>query len=324
MRKNIKFKSLSHSEGRAGAIGEASRRSAALRRWTSQAYGNAVTTMFEAGKWSVGTPWLVRFRDAAQPAARLICFPFGGGSAAYFARWARRIGNDVDLVAVQYPGRCSRASEPGFENFELLVDAAVDAIAPLLDDGKVIFFGHSFGALVAFEAAHRLCERGLSLPDHLFVSACEGPSVTGVKGGLFDDEELKDLIRRLGGLTEEAMADESVLSAVIPGFRVDLAALGTWLYRHRTPLPISIAAMGGTEDPVCSIDNLAAWRQETSDRFACHLFSGGHFYLNDHGDAVLCMIMNAVGLELPDTVVRQGNSIPHMRKAIQPADGARP
>ncbi|MCF3639297.1 thioesterase domain-containing protein, partial [Rhizobium sp. TRM95111] len=51
--------------------------------------------------------WLVRFTSPAGCAVHLVCFPFGGGSAAYFARWAWRLDGLVDVIAIQYPGRCS-------------------------------------------------------------------------------------------------------------------------------------------------------------------------------------------------------------------------
>lgn len=255
--------------------------------------------MFEVNERSVDTSWLVRFRDAREPVARLVCFPFGGGSAAYFARWAWRLDETVDLVAIQYPGRCSRISEPAFTDFDGLVEEATSAIAPLLYSTSVIFFGHSFGALVAFEVAHRLCQRGLPMPAQIFVSAHLAPAM-GRKGDYpLSDEGLRDLIVRLGGMTEQAIASEDLMAPILPGLRADLSVLGTWQYKQRIPLPTPITALGGTDDPECPVEQLDAWEQETTGGFARHSFVGGHFYLNDHDDTVLSAVLNSVGLELP-------------------------
>ncbi|SFU22097.1 Surfactin synthase thioesterase subunit [Mesorhizobium sp. YR577] len=259
-----------------------------------------MATMSELSERFVDSPWLVRFRNVVEPEARIVCFPFGGGSAAYFARWAWRAGDTVDLVAVQYPGRCSRASEPALVDFSVLVDSAARAIVPLLDHGKVVFFGHSFGALVAFEVAHLLSERGLNPPQHLFVSARGAPGDDqGNACSELGEEDLRALVRRLDGMSEEAMADERLMASVIPALRADLMALGTWHYKLRPPLAMPVTAMGGSEDRDCRVECLDVWKKETSSKFTRRVFSGGHFYLNRHSDAVLGMLLDTAGLELP-------------------------
>lgn len=284
-----------------------------------------MATMSELSERFADSPWLVRFRDVVEPEACIICFPFGGGSAAYFARWAWRMSDAADLIAVQYPGRCSRASEPALVDFSLLAEGAARAIAPLLDHGNVVFFGHSFGALVAYEVAHLLSERGVNPPRHLFVSARGAPGDDRVNADSeLGDDELHALVRRLDGMSEEAMADERLMASIIPALRTDLLALGTWHYKPRPRLAMPVTAIGGSEDRDCPIEWLDDWKKETSGKFTRRVFSGGHFYLNRHNDAVLGMLLDAAGLELPRPRPRRVVPAFTREKLRQASGGARP
>ncbi|RKH39255.1 thioesterase, partial [Corallococcus sp. AB050B] len=97
---------------------------------------------------------------------RLFCFPHSGGSVGEYVRWADLLP-DLEVWGVQFPGRGARAEEAPFTRLNELVDALVRAV----DFGaSFAFFGHSLGALVAFETARRLRDLGRTPPDALFLS----------------------------------------------------------------------------------------------------------------------------------------------------------
>ena len=114
-------------------------------------------------------------RPAPLAQACAFCFPHAGGAASVFRGWPQYTGGELEIYAAQLPGRATRQSEPPITDFDALTDAAVRDILPLLGRPFVLF-GHSMGALVAFEAAHRLRELNLEPPVHLFVSGEPAPT----------------------------------------------------------------------------------------------------------------------------------------------------
>ncbi|MEV0538159.1 alpha/beta fold hydrolase, partial [Kitasatospora sp. NPDC050463] len=118
--------------------------------------------------------WLRRFHPGPEGGPRLVCFPHAGGSAPYFHPVSRDLSPVLDVLAVQYPGRQERRHEPRITDIADLADALMAEIGPLADR-PLAFFGHSMGAVVAFEVALRLRERGVT-PVALFASGRRAPS----------------------------------------------------------------------------------------------------------------------------------------------------
>ena len=47
--------------------------------------------------------WFIRPQPKRAPAARLICLPYAGGSAATYVPWAKSLPAEVELIALQPP-----------------------------------------------------------------------------------------------------------------------------------------------------------------------------------------------------------------------------
>ncbi|WP_250279849.1 thioesterase domain-containing protein [Frankia sp. Cppng1_Ct_nod] len=127
--------------------------------------------------------WLRRIRPASNATHRLVCFPHAGGSASFF-RWIfQMLPTTTEVLGVQYPGRQDRRSEPLIPTISGLADQVHEVLGSRLDR-PTAFFGHSMGAVVAFEVARRLTASGPGRrggPGHggapavLFVSGCQAP-----------------------------------------------------------------------------------------------------------------------------------------------------
>src|SRR5262245_27618913 len=118
--------------------------------------------------------WIVRFGQRPHARMRLFCFPYAGSGASVYRAWPEQLPPDVELCAVQMPGREGRYAEPLLTDVHALTPPLCAGIAPYLDR-PFAFFGHSLGALVAYETTVRLArEQGLS-PAMLFVSGHRAP-----------------------------------------------------------------------------------------------------------------------------------------------------
>lgn len=221
---------------------------------------------------------------------RLICFPHAGAGASAFADWASLMPPEIELAAVQLPGRQNRIAEEPFSAAEPLVKVLVHALGPVLD-GSFSFFGHSSGAALAYELAWALRARGRQGPRHLFLSAQPAPGVTGVRR-LYDlpDEEFLVEVLALGGVDPELSRDKDAIACLLPLLRADF---GLWERHHtvpKSPLDCSITVLCGKSDRRGPPEAMAQWRACTTEDFSIRTFPGGHFYFLDSLTEVASLI----------------------------------
>ena len=247
---------------------------------------------------ATGADWLYPLSN--RPAARLclVCFPYAGGSATIFRPWAAALGPDVDVWAMAPPGRATRMREPAVGRMAPIASAVASELE-LLMDRPLAFFGHSLGALVAFEVARELRRRGRRGPVHLFVSAARAPHQQ-----LFDepihalpDDAFMEKIRGLNGTPAVVLDNRELMELLLPALRADFAVGETYSYAIEPPLALPISAFGAHGDEHVAVDQLEGWYRHTRSSFALRMFEGDHFFLHTAQDALL----ERVGRELART-----------------------
>lgn len=225
--------------------------------------------------------WTRRLVAAPNSAFRLVCFPYAGGSASYFRPLAIALAPHVETLAVQYPGRQDRRAEAPLESVGRLADAVCEALRGL-PPRPFALFGHSLGALVAFEAARRLEAAGVH-PAHLFASAASAPSVLRAPTvHLADDRTLIAALGALGGTDRSRLAAAPFRALSLPAVRADYRAVARYRPEPGARVGCPLTVLVGSEDPVVVPDDAAAWRDHTTAGVAHHTFDGGHFYLDRH------------------------------------------
>ncbi len=197
-----------------------------------------------------------------------------------YRSWSAALPSEVEVCAVQLPGRGARLREAPFTAMEPLADALAEELHAELDLPMVIF-GHSLGSVVGFEVAARL--RGLtqSAPLALVVAAHRAPSLGSADLPYHDlpESDLIEVMAWLGGTPPEVLARPELLRLAVPSMRADFEVDYTYRYRERPPLDIPISVFGGTEDTTVSEAELAAWSGHTSARFDLRHLPGDHFFL---------------------------------------------
>lgn len=235
---------------------------------------------------------IVRLRPVSVPRVRLVCFPFAGGSAAAFHRWGQDLPDDIELIALQYPGRGGRFREPGMTNLSALVDDAYAAVQSL-GDVPLVFFGHSMGASVAFELTRRLQREHSAQPLLLFLSGRAAPDSRASLGERhkLPDAALLAHLRDLAGTPDEILNNQDLLDLLLPVLRSDLQAIETWQSDDPSPVAAPIVVFGGLDDPIVSVTMLDGWSKFTR-AFQKRVFPGNHFFINEHQSLLLALMIS--------------------------------
>lgn len=225
--------------------------------------------------------WARRFTPGPPGGARLVCFPHAGGSASFYLPVSRALAPVAEVLALQYPGRQERHREKCLESIDEMADPITEVLVPLADR-PLVFFGHSMGALLAFETARRLGERGI-VPRHLFASGRRAPSRHRAESvHTLDDAGIIAEIVALSGTDRAVLGDPEILRTVLPAIRGDYHAVETYQYRDGAPLSCPITVLTGDADPRVTLDEATAWQEHTSAGYDLRVFPGGHFFLAHH------------------------------------------
>ncbi|KVL62023.1 type I polyketide synthase [Burkholderia ubonensis] len=229
--------------------------------------------------------------------ARIVTFPFAGGSDASYADIARELGDAFAFTTLSLPGRGATQHIPFYDDWPSLVDDLATEIARLDDGSPLFLFGHSLGALLAYEVARELEQRGGAQPAGVFLSGHPAPSRERATDAwrqqthALPDAGFVEAVRRWGFFPDAVLDDPDVARYVLPPLRADLRLAETYRHAHGSALRAPCAIYGGAADPSTTVDDLRAWRAHVSPHHACPVesFDGNHFYFLDPlSRAALC------------------------------------
>lgn len=232
--------------------------------------------------------WITSLRRTGTATTQLLCCHYAGGGARYFLSWLPLLDKDIDVMAVQLPGREGRYAEP-FAHTMLECVTRIRSELHELPRKPLLLFGHSMGAIIAHELAASLQADGDDRLRHLFVSGRRAPSIKRPLRTLhaLPDQQFIEEIRRMDGTPPELFDEPELLAFVLPAIRSDFRLTET--YRpaaQRRPLNVPITAYAGTTDAYATADEVAAWSEETIAGCALHRLEGGHFAISRHAGRI--------------------------------------
>jgi medium-chain acyl-[acyl-carrier-protein] hydrolase len=231
-------------------------------------------TLAEAGRW------IVYPKPNERASLRLFCFPYAGGGSAIFRKWPDCLLDSIEVGLVQLPGRESRLSERAFTRVAPLVNTIARSLYSHFDK-RFAFFGHSMGAIIAFELARELRRLRAPSPDHLIMSGRGAPQLSNdlPTYNLPDPEFLSEL-KRLNGTPKEVFRNAELIRLMLPLVRADFELIQTYAYSDEPPLDCVITALGGLDDHYVSREELEAWKLQTTNSFRLQFLPGDHFFIN--------------------------------------------
>lgn len=239
--------------------------------------------------------WILALGAGGAIERRIFCFPYAGGGASIYRRWAASMSEGVELCAIQLPGHEDRLSERPLSRLADLIPILIEQLEDHLD-GPFVFFGHSMGALIAFELARALHARGGAVPVHVFLSGRRAPHLPSARPPIHDlpRTEFEAQLRRLDGTPRGVLEDPEVMELMTPVLRADFAICDTYVYTADPALDVPITVFGGADDPEADRRELEAWRACTRSFGGVEMFPGRHFFLHEHADALARRVQEAL------------------------------
>lgn len=233
--------------------------------------------IIESGK--IASPWFANVCRRNGAALKLFCFPYAGGNTATFHNWHQDLPTRVEIYPVQLPGRGLRLREGLFTRMDALISEMMQALRPFLNC-DFAFFGHSMGALIAFELARALRAHHDLEPKCLFVAGRRAPQMPDEIAGAYalPDDEFIVRLQNLNGTPGEVLNNPEMLEFVLPIIRADFELVQTYTYREGPRLSCPIKAFGGLGDEYVTKSSLLAWRDYTTGLFSLSMIPGGHFF----------------------------------------------
>lgn len=236
-------------------------------------------------------PWFPKRNAGERAQLKLFCFPYAGGTSQIYRSWDQYLPPTVEVIAVELPGRGSRLREPAFVSLPDLVQALTTAMIPMLN-GPFAFFGHSMGAIIAFELARSMRRLFDREPEVLCASGRRAPQVPSDKPHTYDlpkDEFIAEL-KRIDGTPREVLEHAELMELVLPLLRADFQLIETYEYDEGPPLSCPITAYGGESDEEECGELMSMWQSQTTSDFALHLLPGDHFFLRSSQPRLLGLL----------------------------------
>ncbi|OIK05277.1 thioesterase II family protein [Streptomyces monashensis] len=221
--------------------------------------------------------------DGIRPDLRLFVLHHAGGSHLPYRHWPAELPDTWDVRLLDAPGHGLLLDLPQITDAGRLADRLLRDMEPERACPYALF-GHSMGALVAYEITRRAVDLGLPPPVWVGLSARSAPQLAGppTRYHELSDAELRTRLRLLGGTPDEVFDDPELWALFEPVIRADLRLVENWCPAPgATALPVALSAFAGGADGSASPRQMTGWAEHTERFLGLRVFDGGHFYFQD-------------------------------------------
>jgi medium-chain acyl-[acyl-carrier-protein] hydrolase len=239
------------------------------------------------------------------PPTQIVCFAGAGASASFFRGWRDFDGQNTQVSAYQPMGREGRCGTA----YPSLRESTQDAVTAILaqhaetPDRRIVLFGHSYGALLAYEVAQALTKQSVK-PAHLFVAARAAPQMAPVQqlAAEMSNTKLTQALRELGVKDNLVFSHPALGPVLLDILRHDLRQNASYTHCHDKPLMCPVTALSGVKDPLAPPLTMANWQACTTGPFFHHRFQGGHFFPVDVPKRLAHLIKSRISAPFMETL----------------------
>ncbi|EMY6536364.1 thioesterase [Salmonella enterica] len=219
---------------------------------------------------------------------QLFCFPYAGASASIFKSWQSFLPSHIEVVGIQYPGHGSRISEKPYSSSNDIVNEMLNNIFNF-QKKPFALFGHSMGAMIAFDLAKRIVTSLKQKPIHLFISGLAPPQLRKINNfnKTRTNNELINLMEQLGGTHSEILSNKELMGLILPALRSDFQIADNWFVEDVFDLSIPLTILGGDADNEVPEESLTYWSAYTTKKTTIKIYSGDHFFINTNKYQIL-------------------------------------
>jgi surfactin synthase thioesterase subunit len=211
----------------------------------------------------------------------LFCLPFAGGSKYSYRLYEENLPAFLNIIALEYPGRGTRMSEPLKEDIHLLVNDLYMQIENRLDSTAYAIYGHSMGGLISYLLTRKIIENKRKAPLHVFITGTSGPAAlsrTEKKRHLLDKKSFIEEVRNLNGSPDEILQNDELMDFIEPILRADFKVSENYIYIPREHLNIPMTVITGTKEDM-KLEDIHLWQKETSVPVDFRRMPGSHFFI---------------------------------------------
>jgi medium-chain acyl-[acyl-carrier-protein] hydrolase len=239
--------------------------------------------------------WYLEYKKNPSASVRLFCFHHSGGGASSYYPWINHLSPNIEMIAVQLPGRENRFTEPLNNSMEDIIAQLSERFVTYTDKPFFVF-GHSLGALLSFEFIKSVHQAYSVYPCHMIISATKAPHLPFRMKHLsqLDDKALKEQLKMYNGIDERILYNDELLDLFLPIIKSDFSIYETYSFLESKPLPCNILALSGREDKTVNSEEIWAWEKYTEGKFERLSFPGEHFFVRDNQRQIL-EIINQIG-----------------------------
>jgi surfactin synthase thioesterase subunit len=243
--------------------------------------------------------WIIRSKIVKKPKLRLICLPYFGGGASVFSTWHELLPEDIEVCAVQFPGREERGNEKAYDDVFELVKKLSEVMEPLLTS-PIAFYSHSSGAGIALELARYLRKEMGVHPVKFMAGGWRAPHMVSpfkFLDAINDDEvykeknipNIKNHLRSLE-IPDSVLENQEVFDEMLPSLRADIILGKKYKYYDDKPLDCPLTAFAGKDDTVFHEDQIKGWEKHTAEKFNFRKVNGSHLFCRDNKEELLGLL----------------------------------
>ncbi|MFJ2364852.1 thioesterase II family protein [Pseudomonas sp. NPDC087697] len=238
----------------------------------------------------------------------LLCFPFAGAGPSVFQPWKALAGDRFEILPVTLPGRERRFIEPAYRSVKNAIEGSLAQVLELLAGRtEVAIFGHSMGAVLAFEMARKLCSVPSLKVVQLVVSGSPGPmSPREARATGLNDEMFLAQVASFAGYNHPALSNPDMRAMLLPSLRADVELHEGYLPESDQPLHVPVLSIRGVQDDLVTREQAAEWSRATTATFTSLEVDGGHMYLSENPAAVLQAIDTVLSCVEPEAAHAAG------------------